>query len=432
MAFRSSLIAAWFALAATAAAATGAEEKEGAVLPFLIESPPLYASLAPVPPSSQKHTVIEGENDWKISKRYGVSVSALHDANPGVNWRGLQIGQKLSVPGGGAATTVTKKISSTGGKHTVVQGDNDVVIAKTYGMKLSALHASNPDVNWRRLQIGQKISVASSVAVASVRPKVTNVARITSEKVRTNREGVRIRREPSTESGTRTTVDKGTLATVLDRSGDWYELRFPKGTVGWVRGDMLAPAKATGSSKTEPAQIVALADRQVDSGKASQLISTAKTLLGVRYKWGGTSRGGVDCSGFTTYVFAKSGIHLPRTSIEQSKIGLRVDKADLQAGDLLFFKTGRSSRRINHVGMYVGGGNFIHASSHRHQVVVTSLSEYSSAYAGARRLQVLQEKVVEIVKGVVIEELTLPPLEPAKASNQTPSRVVIGADKPLL
>lgn len=416
-------------LMAAVVATAGADKSPRPDLLGLTDRPVLFASLAPEQSSTKKHTVISGENDWRIAKYYGVTVTALHNANPGVNWRGLQIGQKINVPGGGSSSSKSASVKKVASKtsHVVVKGDNDVVIAKKYGVKLTALHQANPNVNWRRLQIGQKISVSSNGAATSG-ARMTNVSRITTAKVRTNREGVRIRREPSTESGTRTTVDKGTVATVLDREGDWYELRFPKGTVGWVRGDMLTPVTSTGSSKSAPQPVLAMATESVDASKAAQLMDTAKSLLGVRYKWGGTSRGGVDCSGFTTYVFAKSGIRLPRTSIEQSRIGERVSKADLQTGDLVFFVTGRRSSRINHVGMYVGDGKFIHASSSNRRVVVSPLSEYMGAFAGARRLPALQKKAAEIVQEAIQEEPEVEEAAP-KTADLFPSRVVVGADK---
>jgi cell wall-associated NlpC family hydrolase len=133
----------------------------------------------------------------------------------------------------------------------------------------------------------------------------------------------------------------------------------------------------------------------------------------------------VDCSGLTTYIFSKSGIKLPRTSIEQSKIGERVQKEDLQPGDLLFFVTGRNSSRINHVGVYIGDGKFIHSSSYNKRVVVTSLKSYGSGYAGARRVPALQQKSEPKEEKITEEEK----VDEKTMAELFPSRVVYGADK---
>ncbi len=379
----------------------------------------LYASMAPIP--GKTHTISKGENDWTIAKKYGITVEALHKANPGTNWRTLQIGDKLTIPvkGGSSSSSLAK-----GGTHTVKSGENDNTIARKYGVTVAQIHAANPGVDWRKLQIGQKVKLPGGAEDTS------NIKTISTSKVKITSSGANVRTEPTTAAKVKTTVDKGTVATVLDRQGAWYELRFPRGTVGWVRGDLLtavAEKPATSANKATKTEEIAAA-KPADLDKASSLIDDAKALLGIRYKWGGTSRGGFDCSGFTTYVFSRNGIKLPRTSIEQSKIGTRVSKDELQEGDLLFFITGRSSSRINHVGMYIGDGKFIHSSSSQRRVVVTKLSDYSRQYAGARRLPQLQVK--DIVEPKATEEkITEEDEKQVSIETLFPSRVVYGADK---
>jgi len=99
------------------------------------------------------------------------------------------------------------------------------------------------------------------------------------------------------------------------------------------------------------------------------------------------SRSGTDCSGFTSQVFRAQGVKLPRTSREQSTVGFRVGRDQLRPGDLVFFHTSRGSR-ITHVGIYVGNGKFIHASSSGGCVQVDSLLEdyYNNRFSTARRL----------------------------------------------
>ncbi|HOK53832.1 MAG TPA: NlpC/P60 family protein [Armatimonadota bacterium] len=122
-----------------------------------------------------------------------------------------------------------------------------------------------------------------------------------------------------------------------------------------------------------------------DDGKPA-VVRTALAFRGAKYVRGGTGARGFDCSGFTRHVFAKYGVNLPHSSKAQASCGKHVDKKDLQPGDLVFFATYRSS--ISHVGIYIGDNKFIHASTPRTGVIVSSLGEqyYAKRYRGARRV----------------------------------------------
>jgi cell wall-associated NlpC family hydrolase len=112
-------------------------------------------------------------------------------------------------------------------------------------------------------------------------------------------------------------------------------------------------------------------------------VAFARHLLGVPYRWGGDSpRSGFDCSGFVRYVYGHFGLSLPHSSYADFGLGRRVGRGSLRPGDLVFFDG------VGHVGMYVGGGRFIHAPHTGTSVQVTSLSEpwYRATYDGARRL----------------------------------------------
>jgi peptidoglycan DL-endopeptidase CwlO len=111
------------------------------------------------------------------------------------------------------------------------------------------------------------------------------------------------------------------------------------------------------------------------------VVGIAMRYLGVPYVWGGSSPRGFDCSGLVSYVFAQIGVSLPHSSYAQFGMGSAVSISQLQAGDLVFF-TGAS-----HVGIYIGGGQFIHAPHTGDVVKISSLSGYySSNFAGARRI----------------------------------------------
>ncbi len=124
------------------------------------------------------------------------------------------------------------------------------------------------------------------------------------------------------------------------------------------------------------------------TGRASDVIHEALSYRGTPYRSGGGSRGGFDCSGFTSYLYNKRGKGLPHSAAGQFHTGTKVDRSSLKQGDLVFFETVRKG--ISHVGVYVGDGKFVHSSSRRAGGVrVDSLSSgyYSQTFRGARRVR---------------------------------------------
>ena len=140
------------------------------------------------------------------------------------------------------------------------------------------------------------------------------------------------------------------------------------------------PASSQSSSK----RTAALSRREAD-----ELIGNAMGLLGVSYRFGGTSvSSGFDCSGFMQHIFRKTmQINLPRTSAEQAKMGVAVSRSELQPGDMVFFSTSRG--RISHVGLYIGNNRFIHAPRTGKSIEITSLGNkyWNSKYVTARRVK---------------------------------------------
>lgn len=126
------------------------------------------------------------------------------------------------------------------------------------------------------------------------------------------------------------------------------------------------------------------------AGNADELIGNAMGLLGIAYRYGGTSVStGFDCSGFMQHIFKRAmGINLPRTSAEQARMGTPVARSELQPGDMVFFRTLGGSR-ISHVGLYIGNNRFIHAPRTGKNIEITSLSHkyWSGKYAFARRVK---------------------------------------------
>ncbi|HZY78229.1 MAG TPA: C40 family peptidase [Cyclobacteriaceae bacterium] len=126
--------------------------------------------------------------------------------------------------------------------------------------------------------------------------------------------------------------------------------------------------------------------KQVD-----EVISTARTYMGTPYKYGGTTRSGMDCSGLTINAFRSINLSLPRSAEDQAGVGEKVKQKDLQPGDLVFFATGKRRRKVTHVGLVTdarrGNVRFIHASTSL-GVIETDLAQdyYAKRYRLARRI----------------------------------------------
>jgi cell wall-associated NlpC family hydrolase len=158
----------------------------------------------------------------------------------------------------------------------------------------------------------------------------------------------------------------------------------------------LALARAAQSRYTALSQEQALALQQTAVGASAiaggasvappsqytGVVGIAMRYLGTPYVWGGSSPGGFDCSGLVAYVYSQVGVSLPHYTGAQWNVGVPVSRSDLQPGDLVFFDG------LGHVGIYVGGGQFIHAPHSGDVVKISSLGEswYASTYVGARRV----------------------------------------------
>ena len=178
---------------------------------------------------------------------------------------------------------------------------------------------------------------------------------------------VNVRAAATTESESLATIDAGTVVTVNGLVNGWYDVTCQYGTEGYVRSDLLVlTSNAT-------------------SGKGSSIVETALSHLGTRYVYGGASAGGFDCSGFTMKVFGAFGISLPHGATSQYYMCRGVTTEERAPGDLVFFATGGSG--IGHVGIYLGNGQFIHASTSS-GVIISSLYEsyYARTYLYAARL----------------------------------------------
>lgn len=190
-----------------------------------------------------------------------------------------------------------------------------------------------------------------------------------------NSDGVNVRAEATSDSDSLAAVTADTAVTVTGFVDGWYSVTCQYGTKGYIRSDFvdLAPEVSTSGSK---------------------VVSTARQYLGTRYVYGGAAPGGFDCSGFTMYVYQQFGVSLPHTATGQwqSGQGTKVwSISALQEGDLVFFCDPSRSlgKACSHAGIYIGGGQFVHASSSNSGgVIISSLTSgyYNNYFVGGLRV----------------------------------------------
>lgn len=199
-----------------------------------------------------------------------------------------------------------------------------------------------------------------------------------------------MRSGPGTENSIVTKLYEGNVAKIIGINNAWFKVQYG-GQTGYISPDYVEIVKCSNSSTSSASTSVSTASyasTSSASGTRQQIVDYAATLLGCKYVYGGNTPSGFDCSGYVKYVFAHFGVNLSRTSASQYSNSVHIRKSDLNVGDLVFFSQARGSSKVGHVGIYVGGGQFIHAASPGKGVRYDSLSDsyYSSHYIGSGRV----------------------------------------------
>ena len=281
-----------------------------------------------------------------------------------------------------------------GRMYSVRKGDTYWTLARKFSLTPYALKYANKQLGNRPLQIGQQITIpADSSSIPAHKAQVIGPT-------------VCIRSQPAIGARKIGAVGTGEQIWIQAIAGGWCKVKNSAGVSGWMAGDYVSPALDPALARKA---VVASAHAQRNNShrryaqrrnyysrpepigdvdtSASDVVKVAYAYRGTRYRYGGTSRGGFDCSGFTRHVYEKNGVRLPHSSRAQAGVGAPVSRGQLKEGDLVFFHTTR--RGISHVGIYAGGGKFIHASSHGRGVRVDSLSDgyYNRRFVRARRVK---------------------------------------------
>ncbi len=255
------------------------------------------------------------------------------------------------------------EIGFTGQTYTVRRGDSLTSIAQRYGVSLTALKRAN-GLSTLVLNPGHKLTIPSNDRASSA-PVIYGIAD---------------KNELNVEIGGRVAASlaKGSRFTVLAREGSKYSVKLDDGRTGWVTANDVTLDDTR--KPTPMSDMWAL--------RKMSMVQTALAFRGARYVSGGSGPYGFDCSGFVKYIYSKYGIKLPHDSRALFQCGTYVAKDALAPGDILFF-VNTYRRGISHVGMYIGDGKFIHASTHRTGVKVSDLSEsyYQAHYFAAKRVR---------------------------------------------
>lgn len=249
------------------------------------------------------------------------------------------------------------------------------------GTKVAVIKNSN---GWVQVAVGSKIGYISNKYVVGSKDANFNIGTgaVTGS-------SVNVRKTPSTSGSVLTKLSKGASVEVVGISSGWYKVKSGS-KVGYIHPIYLTITKraATTTSRSLEKDVSALGNATSDSKLRPDVLEYASKYLGKPYKYGGKGPSSFDCSGFTSYVFKNFGIKLSATASSQYSNTSRVKKSDLLPGDLVFFSNNSSGGRVGHVGIYVGSGKFIHASSPGDDVKYDTLTSgyYNKHYISGGRV----------------------------------------------
>nr|WP_314896538.1 LysM peptidoglycan-binding domain-containing protein [uncultured Flavobacterium sp.] len=387
--------------------------------------------------SEKEHEVLAKETLYGIARQYGITLKVLNEANPTLETSGLKIGQKIAIPSNATSTeiavvpqvkkssqkapvTVEPQITETENPITeqttieVLPKETKYSITKKYGITIKEFDKANPTLGVKSLRVGQKINIPANASLKTeiaVVPQENKIQSIQEPAVipqpindLPKTELVVVPQPNETLNSTPEVIVRevlpketkygiakqyGITVQELEKQNPEIKNTLPVGyklnirtNNGPVENNTVVSADNISYNKSpenSSAEIKNFTKPTFSNEFLDQLIGRASENIGTRYRTGGTSKAGFDCSGLMCTTFEAFDIKLPRTSREQSDYGTKINTEEAQKGDLIFFKTnGRS--QINHVGMVVevceGEIKFIHASVHDGVIISSTKEKY--------------------------------------------------------
>jgi peptidoglycan endopeptidase LytE len=308
--------------------------------------------LAPRADAASSYVVRQGDSLWTIAARLHVGLERLLSVNHLTDASTIHPGERLVVPDAAAAPAPSGAPRAT--TYVVRAGDTLSAIAARMGVGVQPLAAANHLSLASTLHPGQTLVAPGAEASSASAPGPARIAA-----------------GPTRAIG----------SPVSDAPA------HPAAAAGPTSVTATAPSQVARAQTASRAALAPVRTSLPSRGAAftSAVVRTALRFLGRPYQWAGIGNRGFDCSGLVFRVFASMGLSVPHSSFDQFREGIAVPRWALSPGDLVFFHT--YGYGASHVGIYVGGDRFVHASSDR-GVVISSLSEpyYYYRYLGARRI----------------------------------------------
>ena len=354
---------------------------------FLVFVPVLLLAASPsISAAEGTYVVRKGDTLGRIARAHGTTILELKAAN-GLNDSRLSIGMELAIPG---PEPQARKASPNGKPssrvasleegpsdpakgsrpqlHTVRRGDTLRSVARTYDVSERDLRRLNHFRRKGRLKPGSQLVVRDAIPLTCTVGGKDTLERI----------------------ARRYNLDADALMD-LNRLEPGEEIPAGRQIALVEPEDSTLPAEAVKlPTEAELAEVARAAEpaagRQAEESLKDRVIRVAERMLSIPYRWGGETLSGLDCSAYVRKVFAYLDLELPRSAREQFREGVRIDKAELSIGDLVFFRT--YAKYPSHVGIYLGDNRFIHASSRDRKVKIDNLEApyYVKRYIGAKRL----------------------------------------------
>jgi cell wall-associated NlpC family hydrolase len=350
-----------------------------------------------------KHKVKSGESIYSIARKYDVTEKEIYELNPKLKGQVLGLKTVVEIPNKkykeevkkpkeskkevlvavptNAPVEVSNELYLT---HLVTPKQTLYSISKSYGVSMETICELNPELKTGNLKIGAKLKIPNVHYNPNAVQEVKNTPKeiIQETKVVENAQvNTVIHKVQPKETLYRISKQYGVSVKELQLMNPNIGSGLPIGYDLVVKKGVDLPIHTADPTVSEtPKEVVEVQPLSLENmSKADFLIAKASEHIGTRYRSGGTSSGGFDCSGLMLATFREIEMTLPRTSAEQSNHGISIDRSQAQKGDLIFFSTGRKGR-INHVGMVteVNGDEikFIHSSIQAGVIISSTNEEY--------------------------------------------------------